>query len=123
MVPAPVVLLKSAPVRYRSPLTASFLEGVEVEMPTDPLFKIERADGDEVAKLSDEVPMYRFPPMEEKSQCLVLAEADMSESAKNVLVDEAICRFHCGVDVPRPILLPFSNNWELTNTVPVHLGI
>ena len=94
MVPAPVVLLYRAPVRYRSPLIDSFLEGVEVAMPTDPLFKIERADGDEVAYESDDVPMYKFPPMEEKSQCLVLAEADMSESARNVLVEEAICRFH-----------------------------
>ena len=47
--------------------------------------------------------MYRFPPMDEKSQCLVLAEAVISERANVVgAVVEAICKSHWGVEVPMP---------------------
>ncbi len=49
---------------------------VVVAMPTLPLFNIVNAGGVLVAYASVEVPMYKFPPIEEKSQCLRLAAAE-----------------------------------------------
>ena len=66
---------------------------------------IESAAGVLVPYASVEVPMYRLPPMEETSQCLRLAEAEVSESAREGRVP-ATCRFQLGVVVPTPTLPP-----------------
>jgi hypothetical protein len=51
---------------------------------------------------SDEVPIYRLPPWDDKNQCLALAAADMSEIVKKALEVEATCKSHQGEVVPMP---------------------
>ena len=56
--------------------------GEEVPIPTFPLFKMVNAEGEDVAYASVEVQIYKFPPIEEKIQCLRFAPAEVSVSAK-----------------------------------------
>jgi len=62
---------------------------------------MERAAGVLVAYASVEVPMYRFPPMLEMSQCLLFVAAPVSERSIDGRVP-AISRSQLGVVVPTP---------------------
>ena len=50
-----------------------------------------------------DVPIYKFPPIDEKIQCLRFADAEMSERANDGRVP-ATWRFQFGVVVPMPML-------------------
>src|SRR3989338_3300436 len=65
----------------RLPAMPSVATGEEVPIPSRPLFSTVSAAMVVVAYVSVLVPIYRFPPMEEKSQCFRLAEAEVSERA------------------------------------------
>ena len=75
-------------------------------MPTLPALVIERAAGEEVAYASVLVPIYRLPPMEEKSQCLRFAPAEVSERASDGRVP-ATWKSQFGVEVPTPTFPPY----------------
>ena len=82
-------------------VTERSAQGVEEPMPTSPLFRMVIAARVDVAKASDDVPIYSFPPIDEKSQCFRPAVALVSESANDGRV-LATWRFQFAVDVPMP---------------------
>ena len=75
-------------------------------MPTLPALVMVRAAGEEVAYASVLVPIYRLPPMEEKSQCLRFAPAEVSERASDGRVP-ATWKSQFGVEVPTPTFPPY----------------
>ena len=85
-------------------------------MPMLPLFESENTAGVLVPKASVVVPMYKFPPMEEKSQCLRLVPAEASDRANDGRVP-AIWKFQFGVVVPIPTFLFESTTRPLPPTV------
>ena len=90
-------------MRPDDPETDKRLEGLVVPIPTFPAFEIVSAAGVEVPYASVEVPTYKFPPIDEKSQCFKLAAAEVSESANEGRVP-ATCKSQFGVVVPIPRL-------------------
>jgi hypothetical protein len=60
------------------------------------------AESVDVAKRSVEVPMYKFPPIEENNQCFKFVPAPLSESTRFFPVVVAIWSVANGVEVPRP---------------------
>jgi hypothetical protein len=92
-----------APFTNSFPFTESNPHGEVVPMPIRPLLRIVNAAGLEVAYASVDVPIYRLPPIEEKSQCLLFAAALVSVRANDGRVP-ATWRFHCGVLVPMPTI-------------------
>ena len=83
--------------------------GEDVPTPRKPFEFRVRADIELVANASEEVAIYRFPPWEEKVQCLRFAFASSSESARNALVvvvaEFEIVSFQAGVVVPMPTVV------------------